>query len=193
MYFALRLYLDVVSFDERENMRAYVSWCCEMACGIPLVALMLHQSRITTKTGSFKLKRGVSALDELESHDVVLLLSCLAIFMFNILRLLGGVVVLCRAADLADLKGDQLALASFGVIYAVYELLKSWVMTSFLIIVQRQAIEHPKEAKWTLLCLLYIITVNATQWFAHILETDSWNLLYESFGNYQQGIWLGLV
>ena len=133
-----------------------------MACGVPLVALMLHQSHITTKTGSFKLKRGASGLGKLESHDVVLFLSCLAIFMFNILRLLGGVVMLCRAADLADLKGDQLALASFGVIYAVYELFKSWVMTSFLIIVQRQAIEDPKEAKWTLLCLMYVITFNAT-------------------------------
>ena len=150
-----------------------------MALNIPLLASL--QANFTPKANSFKLKRGVSVLGELGSHDLILLVSCCGIFMLSILQLAGSVESLLRAADNADRKGDQLALASFGVIYATFKIVSVWMTSSFLIIVQRQAITGVQEAKWTLLCLAYIIAFNATQWL-DMFEIHPFNLLCQAFG-----------
>ena len=165
-----------------ENTKKYITWVCRMALNTPLLALLSLQARFTTKPNGFKLKRGVSILGELRSHDMILLLGCCGIFMLNILRFVGAVEIVFRAAGHADHKGDHLVLASFGIVYTSFELFSVWVMTSFFIIVQRQAITGVKEAKWTLLCLMYTLIFSATQWIGIFEGTHSFNLLCHAFG-----------
>ena len=181
-YSIVRFMINSGASGVSKNAKKYITWVCRMALNIPLLALLYHQAHVTTKANGFKLKRGVSILGELGSHDMILLLGCCGIFTLNILRLAGAVEIVFRAAGHADRKGDHLALASFGIIYTLFELFGVWVLTSFLITVQRQAITGVQEAKWTLLCLMYILISSATQWLGIFEGTHSFTLLCHAFG-----------
>ena len=172
MHFGLR--------DMTEAQKSYVGWCLEMAVMIPVLILVQFYYRVTLAVKYFELKREVSTLSGLGSHDKLLLLSCGGTFVLNMLQLISAIELLCRGAASDD--NDRLPMAYIGVFYSCFQLYSMWVMTFFLLIVQRQIIRGITEAKIALITLIYVIILNATQWLINNLETDPWVLLGAAYG-----------
>ena len=110
---------------------------------------MLFHSHITTKRRTFELREGVAAVDGLESHDRILILGSAGIFICSIFNFAGAVGLLFRASSIDH---ERLIFASFAFIYASFQIVFIWLMTSFLLIVQRQLVRGVVQSKWTLIC-----------------------------------------
>ena len=173
-YFSLRQYI----VWETKGL-TYVVWCLEMGISIPLAGLLFFQSRITTKGRIFEVKEGVSLFSGLESHDKILVLASAGIFVIGIFHFSGAVGLLFRASSIEH---DRLIFASLAVFYALFQVSFIWIMTLFLLIVQRQSIHGFVQTKWTLICLLYSIVLNVTQWLSSSLEIESWQFLADAYG-----------
>ena len=173
-YFSLRQYMVW-----KTKGLTYVVWCLEMGISIPLAGLLFFQSRITTKGRIFEVKEGVSLFSGLESHDKILVLASVGIFIIGIFHFSGAVGLLFRASSIEH---DRLIFASFAVFYALFQVSFIWIMTLFLLIVQRQSIHGFAQTKWTLICLLYSIVLNVTQWLSSSLEIESWQFLADAYG-----------
>ena len=163
-----------------ESEKEYIKWCTEMACSLPVLALYHYQMFVSRSTRTFFLKDRASLFNGLiESHDKVLLLSCVGIFTVAFFRLFGAIGILTRG----HVTGDEIALACFTIIYSTFKIYAVWLMTSFLAIVQRQLLRRPQEMKWTVIALACSVVWNATLWLQESLELASWDELRMFYGD----------
>ena len=145
LFCAGRVILHLSLFDLTEYTRTYLRWSLKIAYSLPLVGLLNYQSFITNRSETIPVKPGISALHGLlAGHDRLLLLSCGGIFAIHIFRLIGAIDLFCR---LSSVGREDIVLASYEAIYAIFRMYLFWLMTSFILIVQRQMILTVTEAK----------------------------------------------
>ena len=180
-YFGLNQFiLHSESVKLLESEKEYIKWCTEMACFLPVLALYHYQMFVSRSARTFFLKDRASLFNGLiESHDRVLLLSCVGIFTVAFFRFFGAIGILTRG----HVTSEEIALACFTIIYSTFKIYAVWLMTSFLAIVQRQLLRHPQEVKWTLIALACSVVWNATLWLQESLELASWDELRMFYGD----------
>ena len=181
VYFGLNQFiLHSKSVKLLESEKEYIKWCTEMACSLPVLALYHYQMFVSRSARSFFLKDRASLFNGLiESHDRVLLLSCVGIFTIAFFRFFGAIGILTRG----HVTSEEIALACFTIIYSTFKIYAVWLMTSFLAIVQRQLLRRPQEVKWTLVALACSVVLNATMWLQDSLELASWDELKMFYGD----------
>ena len=163
------------------NTRIYLEWCCEIASGIPLIGLLHFQSYSTNKRSHhFPVKRGISSLRGLGNSDCILVLGCGGIFILSLSRLIGAITFLVFTTSSS---GDDQALAYFSILYALFKIYLTWLMTLFLFIAQRQFFDDIKKIKWTLSCSMYTGIFSVTIWVLGNTSIRPWVELELFFGN----------
>ena len=161
-----------------------------MAYSLPLIGLLQYHAYIMNRSEKILVKPSVSTIHELlEGHDRVLLLSCGGIFAISIFRLFAAVGILFR---ISSVEREEIVLASYALIYSIFKMYLFWHMTSFILIVQRQLIQCSTEAKAVLVCLLYVVVLNATNWFVNIVEVNSW-IEFQAYFGPTRGEFLGAL
>ena len=182
--------LHLSLFDLAEYTRTYLRWSLKIAYSLPLVGLLNYQSFITNRSETIPVKPGISALHGLlAGHDRLLLLSCGGIFAIHIFRLIGAIDLFCR---LSSVGREDIVLASYEAVFSIFRMYMFWLMTSFILIVQRQMILSVTEAKVVLTCLLYVVALNATNWLVSIAEENSW-MDFQSYFGPQLGEVMGVL
>ncbi|XP_071505955.1 uncharacterized protein [Diadema antillarum] len=157
--------------EQRNESLVYIQWCCTMLFYLPVVVVCLHQQRLTRDCDSVITPSGSSTLSSfLGGDDIVLLISLFGVFALAIFRLISAIGILFRSSNLAE----NVALASFAIFFSLYEMVRAWLMTSFLLLVQRQVITGPAQVRWTLVLLVYTGMASAVDWVADSLEKDTW-------------------
>ena len=181
VYFGLNQFiLHSESVKLLEGKKEYIKWCTEIACSLSVLTLYHYQMFVSRSARTFFLKDRASLFNGLiESHDRVLLLSCVGIFTVAFFRLFGAIGILTRG----HITSDEIALACFTIIYSIFKIYAVWLMTSFLAIVQRQLLRRPQEVKWTLIALACSVVWNATLWLQESLELASWDELRLFYGD----------
>ena len=180
IYCAGHVILSWGSFDFSTYTGTYMRWCLEIAYSLPLIGLLHYQSSIMNHSKTIPVKPGISALHGLlVGHDRLLLLSCSGIFAISIFRLMGAIQMFGRYSSVGR---EEIVLASYAVIYSIFRLYLFWLMTSFILIVQRQMIQSVTEAKVAMKCLLYVVALNGTNWLISIVDVNSWIELQSYYG-----------
>ena len=190
LYCAGRIILYWSLYDLSEYTRTYLRWSLAIAYSLPLAGLLNYHSFITNRSETIPVKPGISLLHGLlEGHDRLLLLSCGGIFAISIFRLIGTIDLFYRISSVGR---EDIVLASYAAIYSIFQMYLFWLMTSFILIVQRQMIPSVTEAKVVLACLLYVVALNTTNWLVSITEENSWIDLQSYYGS-QLGEVMGVL
>ena len=184
------IYFGLVNFIRNTDVKfacltdptkAYVLMCIELAFYLPVVGLYRYRNFLCDSFKEFAVKENVSFLHGLvEGHDRILLLSCVGIFTLNIFRFIGSIGLFF---GINSISRDQMALACFTVVYALFRVYVLWQMTSFICVVQRQKMRGVREMKWTMICLAYTGVLNATQWLLDSVNIESWVELRVYYGD----------
>ena len=182
VYLVLCLFIQYYESKQiSEDTKIYIHMCCEITFNLPAIAMYRYQNFLTDSFSSFRLKMRISYLRDLvESHDRILLLSCVGIFTLNIFRLMASIGLLFKANSLHP---DELCLACFTLVFAIFRMYTLWMMTTFLFIVQRQNLRGKLAIEWTLVCLVYTIVLSSTQWLYDSINIDTWIELKNYFGD----------
>ena len=183
IYFTFHVYVSYGDWPNSKSTRTYIGWVLRMAFYIPFIGLYHFQIFLSGRSKTILLKNPITVSSGLiQSHDIVLLLSGGGIFMLNIFRLVAAMGILMRFATRAQ---DEIALAAFSIVYAVFQFYIVWTMTSFLLIIQRRKFTSDAEVKWVLICLIYTFVANACNWLIGLFNVSSWielELYYGSIG-----------
>ena len=160
----------------------YLKWFLNIVFYLPLLVMYHFRIFLTDSAKTFRPRRTVSLVSRLiGEHDRVILVSCVGIFTLNIFRFASAIGIL---ADISRPR-ENTVLACYTGIFAIFQTYSAWVMTSFLVVVQRQKIVGTDQARWTLICLIYTGILNATQWAIESLEIASWVELTTFYGHTQ--------
>ena len=161
------------------SAQVYVQWCCSMVYFLPLVISFIHQSSITKTNKLYISSWGPILNGSLDGGDIILLVGLFAVYTLSIFRLISAVGILCRPPPVVI---DDAALASFALMFTLFDMTRVWLMTSFLLLVRRQVIQGHHQTKWTLVCSVYTFVANAIQWLLDSRETNTWPTEAAFFG-----------
>ena len=194
-YFSLRQVFYYSSLGLQESLPSteitltYLKWFLHIVFYLPLLVMYHFRIFLTDSAKTFRPRHTVSLVSGLiGEQDRVILISCVGIFTLNIFRFASA------AGILAEISGprENTVLACYTGIFAIFQTYSAWVMTSFLVVVQRQKIVGTDQARWTLICLIYTGILNATQWAIDSLEIASWVELTTFYGH-TQGMVIGVL
>ena len=187
-YFSLRQVLYYSSLGLQESLPSteitltYLKWFLHIVFYLPLIMMYHFRIFLTDSAKTFRPRHTVSLVSGLiGEHDRVILVSCVGIFILNIFRFVSAVGILAEI----PWPHENTVLACYTGIFAIFQTYSAWVMTSFLVVVQRQEIVGADQARWTLICLIYTGILNATQWAIDSLEIASWVELTTFYGHTQ--------
>ena len=187
-YFSLRQVFEYSSLGLKESLPSteitltYLKWFLHIVFYMPLLTMYHFRIFLTDSAKTFRPRHTVSLVSGLiGEHDRVLLISCVGIFTLNIFRFASVIGIL---AGISRPREDTV-LACYTGIFAIFQTYSAWVMTSFLVVVQRQELGGTDQARWTLICLIYTGILNATQWAIESLEIASWVELTTFYGHTQ--------
>ena len=173
------LFRDSLPF--KASTLTYLRWALAIAYSLPLVGLLRYQSFIMNQSNRIPVKPGVSALHGLlEGHDRLLLLSCGGIFVISIFRLIGATDMICHLSSIGK---EDIVLAIYAAIYSIIRIYLLWLMTLFLLVVQRRLVRSVPETKLVLVCLIYTIALNASNWLISIADVNTWIELQSYYGS----------
>ena len=173
------LFRDSLPFSA--STLTYLRWSLEIAYSLPLVGLLRYHSFIMNRFKMIPVKPGISSLHGLlEGHDRLLLLSCGGVFVISIFRLIGAIEMFCH---LSSVGREDIVLASYAAIYSIFRIYLFWSMTSFLFVVQHRLVQLLLETKLVLVCLIYTIVLNATNWLYSVAEENTWIELQSYYGS----------
>ena len=194
-YFSLRQVFEYSSLGLKESLPSteitltYLKWFLHIVFYMPLLTMYHFRIFLTDSAKTFRPRHTVSLVSGLiGEHDRVILISCVGIFTLNIFRFASAIGILAGISQ----PHENTVLACYTGIYAIFQTYSAWVMTSFLVVVQRQEIGGTDQARWTLICLIYTGILNATQWAIESLEIASWVELTTFYGH-TQGMVIGVL
>ena len=194
-YFSLRQVFEYSNLGLKESLPSteitltYLKWFLHIVFYLPLLVMYHFHLFLTDSAKTFRPRHTVSLVSGLlGEHDRVILISCVGIFTLNMFRFASALGIL---ADLSRPR-ENTVLACYTGIFAIFQTYLAWVMTSFLVVVQRQKIVGTDQARWTFICLIYTGILNATQWAIDSLEVASWIELTTFYGH-TQGKVIGIL
>ena len=189
VYFVVcKILIHYEHLETSESLKLSIKWYCEIAICLPLFGMYRLQIMKTKSSKVFPLRKSVSILYELQSHDRLLLLSCSSIFVINIFRVTGAVrFLLCPVPK----DTDTIVLAASSIVCSLFKIIFTWEMTSFLFTVQRQMIQSVAALKLTSICLIYTVVLRATLWVTGLTEVQTWLELYTFYG--ESGPLIGIL
>ena len=182
IYFASCVYL-VRNYDDSplNNQHLYIAWCVEMVFILPFFIFFMQLSYVSSSSGSGRQGHVYYSWRRLEEHNIVLLLCTCGIFCLSIIRMIAAAGSLFNPEAVYD--PNEIALFVFAMLYSVVTSSMIWLMTSFLLRIQRQPQGNIVETKWTLVCLIYMTLTNATQWLIESIIVQRWPVHRAYFGN----------
>ena len=197
LYFGISKLILVEYSGEDDVKGRYIQWILRMFFFTPGLFLIMQQRRMERKckrNNRTKDLLDLTCIDKRKVHsDDVNSRGSHKIFIFLLtgasLYLIACLVAafgnLCNANFLTK---EMINLNVVSSVTSLFELFRKNLEGMFLLCVQSQQPANDREREWTLICLVYICTVNAFQWFwDSIVHEVSSPLAWPVFDTFFQG------
>ncbi|XP_071487784.1 uncharacterized protein [Diadema antillarum] len=160
--------------------RDTVVWSIEIAFLIPLIILLVKESKTYRNTLSLTVDSRAFPERKFRGHDVLLLLCTCGIFSQNFFRSCAAVGLLVKGGSLSN---DDILLSVSAIVYSLVITIVIWLTATFLFDIQRYSKATPQRTKWNLSCLIYIIVMNGMEWVIRSFTAENWVIHTLFFGN----------